>query len=213
MRIDKSLHRRQPWRVHAICSDFELEDVWRFPIEASGEDSFEAFRATFQQAVAALAKSGAVGLLFRLRRLMGRWFRWDTARSAANVLARDSLLDRYLRDSDGEGAAERGEEVAAEFYPVYILASESLAEIANKTVHAALHLGWIVHDDGRISATLAVYVRTRGRFTRWYMTAINPFRHYLVYPAMMRRTARMWTKRALTRDRDHVQATNQTSPD
>ena len=195
MRIDKDVHLQQSWRVHDIARDFKLEDVWQFPIEASAGDRFEEFRELFQLAVTELARKGPVGWLFRLRLWLGKVFRWDSARAASSVLSRDSLLARYLRDTDGAGAADREGHVSADFHPVYVLAEESLAEIANKTVHAALHLGWFPLKTGEIRATLAVYVKTKGRFTRFYMAAINPFRHYLVYPAMMRRTAHLWSQR------------------
>jgi len=197
LRLKKHEHLRQPWRVHAITADFLLEDVWQFPLEADPAqgDSFAAFQQTYLDAVALLARRGLPGLLFRLRFALGKLLGWDSARSAAPVSGRDSLLARYRRETDGGGAAERESGAAARFYPVYARADESLAEIANKTVHAALHLGWIPRENGRYGATLAVYVKTRGRFTRCYMAAINPFRHRLIYPAMLRKTAELWRQR------------------
>jgi hypothetical protein len=44
---------------------------------------------------------------------------------------------------------------------------------------------------------MAVLVKPNGLFGTAYMAAIRPFRHLIVYPAMLRGIAREW--RALTR--------------
>ena len=48
---------------------------------------------------------------------------------------------------------------------------------------------------------MAVLVKTDGRFGDAYMAAIRPFRHALVYPAMMRRIGRSWDARPCLRVR------------
>lgn len=72
------------------------------------------------------------------------------------------------------------------FEPVYTERDEQLLELSNKTVDALLHLGWAA---GR-RPTFAVYVVPRGWFGRAYMAAISPFRHLIVYPALVRSLAR-----------------------
>jgi hypothetical protein len=50
---------------------------------------------------------------------------------------------------------------------------------------------WKVDDERR--PRLAVYVRPRGRFGRWYMRGIDPARRAIVYPSLLaagRRAAR-----------------------
>ena len=42
---------------------------------------------------------------------------------------------------------------------------------------------------------MAVLVKPNGLFGRAYMTAIRPFRHLIVYPAMMREGERVWRER------------------
>jgi hypothetical protein len=39
-----------------------------------------------------------------------------------------------------------------------------------------------------------VYVKPRGRLGAAYMTLIRPFRHRVVYPALMRQIARAWKR-------------------
>ena len=56
---------------------------------------------------------------------------------------------------------------------------------------ARLGLGWVPDDDGRggYHGQMAVLVKRNGLLGRLYMAAIEPFRHVVVYPAMMRRFA------------------------
>ncbi len=69
---------------------------------------------------------------------------------------------------------------------------ERLVELGNATVHAALHIGWVHHDDGTAGAELAVYWKARGWFGRLYMAAITPARIWIVYPALMKKVAKDW---------------------
>ena len=66
------------------------------------------------------------------------------------------------------------------FVPAYQEPDEQLLRIANRTVTAALHISVA---DRR--PRLAVYVRPKGRFGRIYMRVIEPFRYFVVYPALM----------------------------
>jgi hypothetical protein len=43
---------------------------------------------------------------------------------------------------------------------------------------------------------MAVYVKPRGRFGRPYMTLIAPFRHWVLYPALLRQIERAWNTRS-----------------
>ena len=38
MRLPKSAHTSQPWRIHELTSDFELEDVWALPTPGGPHD-------------------------------------------------------------------------------------------------------------------------------------------------------------------------------
>ena len=44
----------------------------------------------------------------------------------------------------------------------------------------------------RFVAQMGIYVKNRGRLGQLYMPAIAPFRHYIVYPALMRRLESAW---------------------
>ena len=80
------------------------------------------------------------------------------------------------------------------FRSVYLLQDEWAAEIANRTMHGILHVGWVSRPDGGYRGQLAILVKTNGLLGRAYMAAIGPFRHLIVYPAMMRRIERVWKR-------------------
>ena len=64
-----------------------------------------------------------------------------------------------------------------------------------RTVHGVLHLGWVSDETGGFHAQMAVLVKPNGLLGTAYMAAIKPFRHLIVYPAMMRRIEREWRAR------------------
>jgi hypothetical protein len=80
----------------------------------------------------------------------------------------------------------------APFQPLYLTDDEYAAEIANRTVHGILHLGWVPDEAGGYRGEMAVYVKPNGQLGRAYMAAIRPFRHRIVYPPMLREIGRGW---------------------
>ena len=191
MKIANDEHERQPWKVHALADDFELEDVWRLPIRGDqqpGRD-FTAFADTMTFEA---PQAGVVGMLFRLRLWLGEVFGWDG----------EERLD--IPDSAERSVIERlSEELAAKappfdpalmFQMVYDLPEERLLEISNSTVHALMHLGWVKHPDGNYGAQMAVYAKPRGAMGRAYMALIKPFRLFIVYPALMKVFRDNWLK-------------------
>jgi hypothetical protein len=81
------------------------------------------------------------------------------------------------------------------FRPLYLLQDEWAAEIANRTMHGVLHLGWVPDGAGGHRGQMAVLVKRNGLLGTAYMTAIRPFRHLLVYPQMLRDIERRWRER------------------
>ena len=71
------------------------------------------------------------------------------------------------------------------FVPVYEEPDEVLSRITNRTVTAFLHVSLVERHP-----RLAVYVRPRGAFGRGYMALIEPFRRWVVYPALLAAGAR-----------------------
>src|SRR4029079_2926219 len=87
---------------------------------------------------------------------------------------------------------------ALPFTPLYLLEDEFAAEIANRTMHGLMHLGWVPDEAGGYRGQMAVLVKPNGLLGAAYMAAITPFRHLIVYPAIMRELGRRWQARAGT---------------
>jgi hypothetical protein len=69
---------------------------------------------------------------------------------------------------------------------------EFAAEVANRTMHGVMHLGWVPDGTDRYRGQMAVLVNPNGVLGHAYMAAIRPFRHFIVYPAMIGRIEREW---------------------
>jgi hypothetical protein len=69
-------------------------------------------------------------------------------------------------------------------------------EIANRTMHGVLHVGWVREAVGDHRGQMAILVKPNGLLGTAYMAAIKPFRHLLVYPMMLRDIEREWRARA-----------------
>jgi hypothetical protein len=216
MRLPIEEHRKHAWLVSKLAPDFELLDVWRYPVEIDQSVPLDRFVDFMQSSQRDLVSSrGAAGALFRLRALLGKIFGWDgDDKKAAPALpipgcTETSLRDR-MSDADLEGETEAlrvgsTDRTSSAFKPVYRRENETLLEISNNTVHAFMHLGRVPISATHWSPQLGVYVKPRGRFGRFYMRLISPFRHYVVYPAMMRSAKQGWpeyAKRNLSISRD-----------
>ncbi len=94
-------------------------------------------------------------------------------------------LPAYLRD------APSGPDFDL-FTSPYLLEDEFAAEMANRTVHAVMHLGWVPEGAVGYRGQMAVLVKPNGLLGTVYMAAIKPFRYMIVYPALMRQIERAW---------------------
>lgn len=81
---------------------------------------------------------------------------------------------------------------ALPFTSLYLIDDEFAAEIANRTMHGVMHLGWVPDGTGGYHGQMAVYVKPNGLFGTAYMAAIGPFRHLIVYPPILRQIERTW---------------------
>jgi len=195
MRVDNAVHASHPWVMNRIAPDFALLDAWDLPVEGTRED-FDDFLATVVAFDPASAASLPTRALFRLRFRLGELLHWDhpgTARSipGCTETTLESRLPAHLKGSaatpkpvDGHG-----------FVPLYRTDDEWAGEVANATVHGVLQLCWVAQPGGRHRGRLGVYVKPRGLLGRAYLAAIAPFRHLVVYPALLRQFGRAWQDR------------------
>jgi len=190
MRLPRSAHTSRPWRIHEIAPDFKVEDVWALPTPGE-EDDFPALIRGATTIETAESSSMVVRGLFALRWKLGEIFGWDE--EGAGLEARvPSLRDRLPADLRGTAPAQSS---SLPFKPLYLLEDEYAAEIANRTVHGVMHIGWVPSPGGGYRGQMAVLVKPNGFLGAAYMHAIAPFRYLIVYPTLIRDVEREWPTR------------------
>ena len=188
MRVPNSVHTSRPWRIHELTRDFRLEDVWELPTPG-GPDDFPRLVEAIAAGDPEHGASPAARALFAIRWKLGALFGWDAKDTGLGSRV-STLRDRLpadLRDGPAGPAF-----AALPFTPLYLLDDEFAAEIANRTSHAVMHLGWVPDGNGGYHGQMAVYVKPNGVLGNAYMAAIKPFRHLIVYPALLRQIGRTW---------------------
>ena len=191
MRLSNSEHEAHAWRIHEIAPDFRLEDVWALPVQGGAKD-FERLLQAMASLDPANAQSRATRVLFGIRYRLGGWLGWDAEPPTLAAAAGDDYSLRARLPEDLRGTAKGMDLRASDFTPLYRTDVEWAAEIANRTVHAVMHVAWVQQSKDLYRGQLGVYVKPRGEFGRVYMAAIAPFRHRVVYPALMREIERAY---------------------
>ncbi len=188
MRLPETAHTSRPWRIHELTPDFRLEDVWALQTPG-GPDDFGRLVRLAASLDPSRSSARAVSALFAIRWKLGELFGWDgpDAGLGSRVPTLRDRLPQDLRDSSSGPEFE-----ALPFSPLYLTDDEFAAEIANRTVHGVLHLGWVEDPAGDHRGQMAVLVKPNGLLGTTYMAAIAPFRHRIVYPPMLRGIARAW---------------------
>ncbi len=189
MKLPDREHTRRPWRIHDIAPEFELEDVWALPTPGGPDD--------FPRLVDAMASGDpehegplAVRLLFALRWKIGALLGLDGDDDGVGARV-PTLRDRVPADLRDRPLPDFG---TLPFEPLYVTDDEFAAEIANRTMHGVMHLGWVEDPDGGYRGQMAVLVKPNGLLGHAYMGAIKPFRHLIVYPPMIRDIGRRWRR-------------------
>ena len=191
MRLPNSAHTSRAWRIHELTRDFRLEDVWALPTPG-GPDDFPRLVQLMASFDPSESSSGAVRTLFAIRWKVGGLLGWDSpdAGLGSRVPTLRARLPADLRATrSGPGSDE------LPFTSLYLIDDEWAAEIANRTVHGVVHIGWVPDETGGYRGQMAVYVKQNGLFGAAYMTAIRPFRHVIVYPQATREIERRWRAR------------------
>ncbi|WP_405164916.1 DUF2867 domain-containing protein [Nocardia sp. NBC_01499] len=188
MPLPKTAHTSRPWRIHEFTKDFHLEDVWALPTPGGPDD--------FPRLVQLIASQNdpndfslAYRVLFAIRWKLGALFGWDN--SDTGIASRvPSLRDRLPADLRDAPPGPNFQSVP--FHSVFLTDNEWAAEIANRTVHAIMHIGWVPNETGGYRGQMAILVKPNGPLGKLYLAAIRPLRHLLVYPAMLRTFHRTW---------------------
>lgn len=200
MRLPNSAHTARPWRIHELTPDFRLEDVWALPTPG-GRDDFPELVRQFAAGDPAKRLPGIARVLWNVRFALGRLLGWDDANAGVDSRV-PSLRERLPADLRKGPSGPRFDSLP--FTSLYLLADEYAAEIANRTMHGVLHLGWVEDERGGYHGQMAVLVKPNGAPGRAYMAAIKPFRYRVVYPAAMRQIEEVWRAGAARQGRARV---------
>jgi hypothetical protein len=174
----------QPLRAHSFLAGIALHDVWAVELPAVHEGvTLQKFRQRMKRNDSAKGLSLPTRALIRLRLLVGRMFDWDSEPSDApqELFAERLTAEDRMRSTVPAGARE------GIFRVVYCFENEMLVELINRTVHAAA-LSALAETPKGYRFYFAIYVRKRGWITPVYMAAIDPFRRWVIYPAILRQT-------------------------
>ena len=190
MRLPNTAHTSRPWRIHEIAPDFRLVDVWELPARG-GPGDFPRLVQLLVSFDPSRAPSRVARLLWAIRWKAGEMFGWDLPPGGPGASV-PTLRDRLPADlRDGPSGPNFG---PVPFTPLYLTDDEFAAEVANRTVHGMLHIGWVPDGSGGFRGQLAVLVKPNGLLGTMYLALISPFRHLIVYPAVMRQVREMWER-------------------
>lgn len=192
MRLPDSAFTDRPWRIHELARDFEVEDVWVLPTPG-GPDDLDRLVAQFASDDEGALSAFVIKTLFAIRWKLGALLRWDEPEAGLSERV-VSLRDRLPADLR-EGP--RGPDMqTVPFTSVYQTDTEWVAETANRTVHALMHIGWVPDGSGGHHAQMTALAKPNGLAGKAYMTGIKPIRRLVVYPPLIRSIGRDWTKAA-----------------
>ena len=152
MRLPNTAHTSRPWRIHELTRDFRLEDVWALPTPG-GPDDFPRLVQVIASGDPSQGSSRAVRTLFAIRWKLGELLGWDgpDAGLGSRVPTLRDRLPADLRDAPSGPDFD-----ALPFTSLYLLDDEWAAEIANRTMHGVMHLGWVPDGTGGYRGQMAV---------------------------------------------------------
>jgi hypothetical protein len=188
-KLPNSAQTSRPWRIHELVGDFHLLDVWALPTPG-GPDDFPRLVEIIASSDTEGSPSRAARALWAIRWKLGEIFGWDEVREG-DLPGEWQMLRESLPDDLREAPTGPRFDILP-FESVYLLDDEWAAEVVNKTVHGVMHISWVPDGHGAYRGQMSIYVKPNGLFGKAYLAAIQPFRHLVVYPPMMRELERRW---------------------
>jgi hypothetical protein len=182
-------------QVHRVMVGVPLHDVSVIDLPGGGPGRTLLDLRSILSSQSLNRANPVVRMLFGLRSVLGRIFRWDRPDERR---PESSFLPRLTPDLRARSLAPPGS-ADGPFSLLYLLENESLAELQNATAHAFI-ASVLEPIEGGYRLYWAVYVRPVSRLTPLYMAIIAPFRRFIVYPAIFRRIRHAWQA--------HYEATN-----
>lgn len=184
-----SQFRKLDLRCHSLLGDVPLHDVWEISLVGGGPNRTMSDVLAVSPFRRPPSANVLVRRLFALRETLGKLFRWDEPRHDP---PRESYIHR-LTDEDRARSLVSPGTPEGPFRMLYLFPTEAVAELRNATVHAFLAIVLRARLDG-YDLYWAIYVKPVSSLTRFYMALIDPFRRYIVYPALIREMQGAWSR-------------------
>ena len=170
-----------PLRVHTFLADVPLHDVWAVDLpQARARVTLAEFHPIGSRNGGTRRLAGPARALFGLRFFLGRIFGLEREPKSGDSA---SFAARLTPEDRARSSVEAGTPAGA-FRAVYRFEDESLLELHNRTAHAAA-LSALAPTANGYRFYLAVYVANESWLTPLYMALIDPFRRWIVYPAVL----------------------------
>jgi hypothetical protein len=188
MRVKPSEFQKLDLRCHTLLADARLHDVWTISLKGGGPNR----TMSDVLAVSPFPRSPSNSLvrdLFAVRRALGRLFGWDEER---HDTAAESYVHR-LSDEDWSRSLISPGTQRGPFRMIYLFPNEAVGELRNATAHAFVATALSARTGGYV-LYWAIYVKPVSRLTPIYMAVIDPFRRFVVYPALIRELQAAWSR-------------------
>ena len=195
MRVPAAEFRALDLEVHAFLADVSLQDVSAIDLPGGGPNRTISDVRPLLSLDGRRTETIPVRILMSIRLRLGRLFGWDRA---VHEHAEDSYVKKLSDDQRDRSLAEPGT-ADGPFRLVYVFPNEVLGEVRNATVHAFSCMTLCRTASG-YRFYWAIYVKSVSRFTPVYMALIEPFRRFVVYPAILRRLRASWRASYATRE-------------
>ena len=191
MRLPNTAHTSRPWRIHELTRDFRLEDVWALPTPG-GSDDFPRLVQAIASGDPSHSSSRASRALFAIRWKVGELLGWDRPDTSLGSGCRRSAIGcRRICETPHPARSSTRSLSPRSICSRRVGGGDRQPDRARGHAH---RLG--PGSGGGYRGQMAVYAKPNGRFGAAYMAAIRPFRHLIVYPAMLRQIERQWRKNA-----------------
>jgi hypothetical protein len=192
VRVSPGPYLALPLVVHGLLADVPLQDVSAVDLPGGGPGRTLADVRALLGPRERRRVNPVVRLLFGIRHVLGRLLGWDAPTHERPELSYRARLtpDLVSRSIEPSGSMD------GPFRILYLLEREGLQEIRNATVHAFLAYA-LVDAPAGYRLYWAIYVKPISWFTPLYMALIEPFRRFVVYPALLGRLRQAWIQRYL----------------
>jgi hypothetical protein len=183
LRLPHTAHTSRPWRIHEFTRDFPWRTYGRCRRRAAQTTSGSWYGSSRPSQ----DSSGAARTLWAIRWKLGELLGWDGPDAGLGSRV-PTLRDRLPADlREAPSGPSR-----SPFASLYLTDDEWASEIANRTMHGVMHIGWVPDGAGGYRGQMAVLVKPNRLLGTVYMDAIRPLRHLIVYPSLLRDIARAW---------------------